>query len=74
MTADALTWRQSTEAIGPHGELCVRHDCVEYPRLYCLSQRASVETEWYECYFVYGIGAQWWHTADEALQAMMANP
>ena len=69
-----LTWRRTDTATGPRGEQCVRHDCVTHPRLFRLSQRASVDVEWTELYYVVGIDAQFWRTADEALRAMSENP
>lgn len=69
-----LTWRRIGDACGPRGEQCIRHDCVDYPRLFRLSQRASVDLPWTELFYVDGIAAQYWHTALEALQAMRENP
>lgn len=69
-----LTWRRVFEERGPRGELCIRHDCVEHPRLYRLWQVPNQERGAIECYFVAGIEAQHWHTAAEALAAMWANP
>jgi hypothetical protein len=72
--AMSLTWQQSSEAIGPHSEVCVRHDCIEHPRLFCLSQKSGADSPWIVLYFVEGIDAQHYHTVGDALQAMRENP
>ena len=71
---DTLTWHQSSELHGPHSEVCVRHDCVEHPRLFCLSQKAGAESPWIVLYFVDGIPAQHYHTVADALRALEQNP
>lgn len=69
-----LTWRRSFEATGPNGEVCIRYDCAQYPRLYQLRQRPNEHVEFRTLFYVEGIPAQ--HFADpiDALEAMRANP
>jgi hypothetical protein len=69
-----LTWVQSSEAIGPHSEVCVRHDCVELPRLFCLSQKSGEDSPWIVLYYVTGIESQHWHSVADAIDAMEKNP
>lgn len=69
-----MTWLEIFRAQGPGGEMCVRRDCVEHPRVYSLSQRASADVEWVTLYYVEGIPAQHWHSAEDAVSAAEANP
>jgi len=69
-----LTWVQSSEAIGPHSEVCVRHDCIEHPRLFCLSQKSGMDSPWVVLYYVEGIDAQHYHSVADAVQALKENP
>lgn len=74
LTEPGVHWRRSLEVTGPRGEVCVRYDCVEYPRLYSLKQRPNDDAEWRTLFYVQGIAAQHYLTPTEALEAMMANP
>jgi hypothetical protein len=69
-----LTWTQRPELHGPHGEICVRHDCVEHPALFCLSQKSGTDSPWIVLYYVEGIEAQHYHSVEDALAAIRENP
>ncbi len=71
---DTLTWRQSEELRGPHSEVCVRHDCIEHPRLFCLSQKSGADSPWMVLYYVQGIDAQHYHSVADAIAALRQNP
>jgi len=74
ITEPGLRWRRSFGALGPHGEECIRYDCLDYPRLYQLRQRANSDTEWRTLFYVEGIAAQHYENPVDALAAMRANP
>lgn len=68
-----MTWRRTSIQRGPHGEQCERFDSVEHPRVYRLVQ-SDAEGVVRDLYYVEGINAQHYHSADEALIAARANP
>lgn len=74
VTEPGLRWRRSFETLGPHGEECIRYECLEYPRLYQLKQRRGEKSEWRTLFYVQGIEAQHYDDPVDALAAMRANP
>lgn len=74
VTEPGLRWKRSFEAVGPRGEVCVRYDCLEHPRLFQLKQRQDESAEWRTLFYVTGIEAQHYEDPIAALAAMEANP
>lgn len=69
-----LTWHATQGGMGDGGARWTEYRCLEHPRLSRLVQRPNSDSEFVETYHVAGIGAQHWHTAAEAIEAMEANP
>lgn len=58
---------------GTGGE-CTTYRCAQHRRVMRLVQRPNRDAEFVETYTVDGIPAQHYHSADEAVAAMEANP
>ena len=69
-----LTWTLTFSDGGPRGESCVREDCNEYPRVYRMAQRTGADEPEVVLYYVEGIEAQHYASAEAAIEAMEVNP
>jgi hypothetical protein len=67
-------WFQVLKTRSPDGGDCTESRCIEHRRLTMLAQRPTDDVEYVTTFHVDGIKAQHYHTADEAITAMEANP
>lgn len=73
--ADGLNWHRVLSQSDPEtGGECVSYRCVEHRRVLWMRQRPHRDAEWVTTYSVDGIAAQYYASADEAIQAMEGNP